>query len=62
MQDPKMAREDQIHVHPQQTTVVFEDNITFTSAFCSGNMSKVARSASGGPYAVTFTELYRRIV
>lgn len=32
---------------------MFDDKIIFSSAFCSGNMSKVARSATGGPYAVT---------
>jgi hypothetical protein len=37
--------------------VVFDDKIVFTSAFCSGNMSKVARSATGGPYAVRKTFL-----
>jgi hypothetical protein len=49
-----MARDDQIHNHPQQTTVVFDDYIVFSSAFCSGNMSKVVRSGTGGPYSVIF--------
>lgn len=54
MQLPNMMKDEQVKNTPQQTTVTFDDtNITISSAFCSGNLSKVAKSASGGPFCVS---------
>jgi hypothetical protein len=41
-----MAKDEQVRSNPQQITVTFEDRVTLSSAFCSGNLSKAVKNPS----------------